>query len=95
MTRMTGPDCAVIMWKLINIHSYIHIYIQVQYRVYSIPRVIPHTIFPKIPKTSLTPRLYSELLCAIYPLPSFASRIFMQSGTVSLYFGFSKNDLVS
>ena len=29
------------------------------------------------------------------PLPSIASRIFMQSGTVSLYFGFSKNDLVS
>ena len=28
-------------------------------------------------------------------LPSFASRIFKQSGTVSLYFGFSKNDLVS
>ena len=57
-----------------------------------------HT-FPKIPKMSLTLRLYSELSYPIYnhqsPLPSFASRIFMQSGTVSLYFGFSKNDLVS
>ena len=29
------------------------------------------------------------------PLPSFAPRIFKQSGTVSLYFEFSKNDLVS
>ena len=25
MTRMTGPDCAV-MCNLINIHTYIHIY---------------------------------------------------------------------
>ena len=24
MTRMTGPDCAVIMCNLINIHTYIH-----------------------------------------------------------------------
>ena len=85
MTRMTGPDCVVIMCVCAHTHSTGYI-----------PRVIPHTIFPKIPKTSLTPRLYSELLCPIYyPLPSFASRIFMQSGTISLYFGFSKNDLVS
>ena len=28
MTRMTGPDCAV-MCNLINIHTYIHTYIQV------------------------------------------------------------------
>ena len=28
-------------------------------------------------------------------LPSIASRIFRQNGSVSLYFGFSKNDLVS
>ena len=27
MTRMTGPDCAV-MCNLINIHTYIHTYIQ-------------------------------------------------------------------
>ena len=31
MTRMTGPDCAV-MCNLINIHTYMHIYI--------------HTVFP-------------------------------------------------
>ena len=29
MTRMTGPDCAV-MCNLLNIHTYIHTYIQVQ-----------------------------------------------------------------
>ena len=43
------------------------------------------------------PRLYSELSCHIYHQVhcSIASRIFMQNGTVALYFGFSKNDLVS
>ena len=27
MTRMTGPDCAVIVCNLINIHTYMHTYI--------------------------------------------------------------------
>ena len=33
MTRMTGPDCAV-MCNLINIHTYIHIYIHTYIHTY-------------------------------------------------------------
>ena len=33
MTRMTGPDCAV-MCNLINIHTYIHTYILYTYYTY-------------------------------------------------------------
>ena len=30
MARMTGPDCAVIMCNLINIHTYMHTYMEDQ-----------------------------------------------------------------
>ena len=33
MTRMTGPDCAV-MCNLINIHTYIHTYIYTYIGIY-------------------------------------------------------------
>ena len=43
MTRMTGPDCAV-MCNLINIHTYIHTYIHTDTRLRSAEEVVPGKI---------------------------------------------------